>query len=195
MRVFRAGPKQLRISSLYDRRTSSAYGQAPQPFSSLIQVFLPLATIITVMAVGRRPVGRPPKFQYLEVTEIDILPHFGREPIFYNREDVVVTGHQLMVGGGVDHNQPGYVYFIREDGTNYIKVGLTTDPRSRRRNLQTGNPRILKMNFKEVPNMLVAERMLKDAMEKEGRKSKGGTEWFHVSNVDSAEKAFMRCVR
>ncbi len=40
-------------------------------------------------------------------------------------------------------NRPGYIYVLKEQQTNYYKIGLSVTPFRRRRNLQTGNPRRL----------------------------------------------------
>ena len=83
-------------------------------------------------------------------------------------------------------NDKGYVYCIaeykggRESG--YFKIGTAYDPEKRLKDLQTGNPRELKI-WKEpqwVSQRLDAERAAHTALEEYKVNLRGGTEWFKV---------------
>ena len=89
------------------------------------------------------------------------------------------------VSDGVS-NDEGYVYCIAEyeDGrkTGYFKIGTTNNPDKRLQDLQTGNPRELKI-WKEpllVSQRLDAEKAAHAAVEKYKVDQGGGTEWFKV---------------
>jgi hypothetical protein len=109
---------------------------------------------------------------------------------------------EAAVGGSIEpdagsYSSPGYVYFMSETGgTDYFKVGLTSDPRSRYGNLQTGNPRRLMMNLVWVPSMLDFERQLLAAMSQRYRQGDGGREWFLAlpGGIGQAEHLFMAVI-
>ena len=97
-------------------------------------------------------------------------------------------------GGTIAAAGPGYVYFITEDGdTSYFKVGQTVNPNTRRINLQTGNPRKLKMEARKVANMDTVEKRLLQAMTAKYSKTTGGKEWFS-GNVAEAYNLFLTIV-
>ena len=99
---------------------------------------------------------------------------------------------------GGSHSSPGYVYFLSETGgTNYFKVGLSGNPGKRRSDLQTGNPRLLRMNFQSVEDMLSVEQRLIQAMSARYQRGDGGTEWFLAipGGLTQAEELFSDIVR
>ena len=98
-------------------------------------------------------------------------------------------------GGTIAADGPGYVYFITESGhTNYFKVGKTGDPKTRCMNLQTGNPRKLKMDPHQVANMDTVEKRVLKAMTDKYGKTNGGKEWFS-GDVAEAYNLFLTIVR
>ena len=78
--------------------------------------------------------------------------------------------------------KPEYVYLITESTTKYFKVGQSGDPEKRLGELQTGNPRDLKLHFKkQVTDMAKAEDQLLQKLREKNSGFKpcgGGTEWF-----------------
>ena len=123
-------------------------------------------------------------FDFMSVVEIDNLAVLAEENVFSG-----------PIVGGAEAAEQGYVYFVRQGGTKFIKVGRTKDPKTRRINLQTGNPRELKMYYKHVSDMLAAERALLEKMKKFNEENiKGGKEWFGVPDVAKAQRAFMKVV-
>ena len=93
-------------------------------------------------------------------------------------------------------DRQGYVYFVQQNDTKYIKVGRTKHPKNRLTNLQTGNPRKLKMCCKRVSDMYAAEDELLEKMDDlNNQKIRGGTEWFHVYDLERAKMVFMDVAR
>ena len=94
-------------------------------------------------------------------------------------------------------DKSGKVYLLSEhnpDGskTGYYKIGKTTqDVKKRVSDLQSGNPRKIKLDEKvhEVPDMDEAEKRAHNAASKWNTKKShgGGSEWFHVPEKDDAE--------
>ena len=93
------------------------------------------------------------------------------DPEAVKRIDVDAGGHQ-----------PGSVYVILETIENvYYKVGRSTDPDTRLRDLQTGNVRPLKLECTvKVTDMSDAETAAKKALNDYSVNYGGGTEWFRV---------------
>ena len=106
-------------------------------------------------------------------------------------------------GGAEGHSRPGYVYLAKQEGVQreciYIKVGLTGNPKKRRSDLQTGNPKPLHFVFKYVSDMLLAERKLKAEMNrmKDRRVESRTREWFCIKEITlpEAEAAFTEVAR
>ena len=120
--------------------------------------------------------------------EIAALPVFP-EPGQTDRGTVQTYGVTAAADG------PGYVYFMIESGdTGYFKIGRTVDPNTRRMNLQTGNPRELRMEPHQVANMNAVENRLKEAMAARYHRTDGGTEWFS-GDVTEAYNVFLTIVR
>ena len=85
-------------------------------------------------------------------------------------------------------NGPGFVYLLSEytktegQPTCYYKIGVSSKPRKRIADLQTGNPRPL--YFKEKPTnvtrVISAEKAIHKAVGTYAVNLGGGQEWFHV---------------
>jgi hypothetical protein len=116
-------------------------------------------------------------------------------PVFPEPEE---TGGGTVTtdGGTIVADGRGYVYFMVESNgdTGYFKVGKTVDPNTRRMNLQTGNPRELRMEPHQVANMNAVENRLKEAMAARYHRTDGGTEWFS-GDVTEAYNVFLAIVR
>ena len=104
------------------------------------------------------------------------------------------------IRGGADRRR-GYVYLVFEYGprTDFFKVGLTgrDNPLVRLGELQTANPRKLRMGYAEVNNMAEAEAALMAEMARVGfRGTRGGTEWFDkgTHGYDMVMRHFNRVV-
>jgi hypothetical protein len=98
-------------------------------------------------------------------------------------------------GGTIAADGRGYVYFMTESGNNnYFKVGKTVNPNTRRGNLQTGNPRKLKMEAFKVARMGAAEKRVLKAMTAKYGKTNGGKEWFS-GNVEEAYYLLLTILR
>jgi hypothetical protein len=97
--------------------------------------------------------------EFVGMTPEDIaaLPVFP-EPGQADRATVQTDGGGTIVADG-----RGYVYFMVESNgdTGYFKVGKTVDPNTRRMNLQTGNPRELRMDPCKVAYMDAVETRVK----------------------------------
>ena len=128
----------------------------------------------------------------MSVVEIENLNVFSEERVFSGPR-------RRRAEGGAEPRraaEQGYVYFVQQDNTKFIKVGRTKDPKRRRTNLQTGNPRELKMYYRHVSDMLAAEHALLEKMKHlNNQYIRGGTEWFHVPDVDRAKWVFMGVVQ
>ncbi|CAI8056480.1 hypothetical protein GBAR_LOCUS30779 [Geodia barretti] len=114
-------------------------------------------------------------------------------PVFPEPEE---TGGGTVTtdGGTIVADGRGYVYFITESGhTSYFKVGKTGDPNTRCMNLQTGNPRKLKMEARKVANMDTVEKSVLQAMAARYSKTTGGREWFS-GDVAGAYNLFLTIV-
>ena len=100
-------------------------------------------------------------------------------------------------GGTIVADGRGYVYFMIESNgdTGYFKVGKTVDPNTRRMNLQTGNPRKLRMEPCKVAYMGAVERRVKQVMAANYNKTDGGKEWFSSGDVNKAYYLFLKTVR
>ena len=83
--------------------------------------------------------------------------------------------------GHFSDGRPSMIYFIREEGSNYVKIGQTRMPGDRLKELQISNPRELRVvKLFEAPSQ--AESIL-HAMFREER-VRG--EWFKMSSRLSA---------
>ena len=87
----------------------------------------------------------------------------------------------------------------RSKPTGYYKIGSTTDPDQRIRNLRTGNPRNLNYICKiRVSNKTKAEQAAKKELKEYHVEDNpdGGTEWYEVrkSELKSFERKFKRAV-
>ena len=79
----------------------------------------------------------------------------------------------------------GFVYIIAEAGTSFFKVGRSIDPITRRRNLQTGNPRLFSIREQfEVTDDVAAEGAAHRAIAAYRANLGGGREWFNVNPDD-----------
>ena len=123
--------------------------------------------------------------------DIAALPVFP-EPGQADRATVQTDGSGTIVADG-----RGYVYFMVESNgdTGYFKVGKTVDPNTRRMNLQTGNPRELRMDPCKVAYMDAVETRVKKVMADTYQPTDGGTEWFSSGDVNKAYYLFLKTVR
>ena len=111
---------------------------------------------------------------------------FSEEILLSLREEAGEVEDKAAIPPVLPYPESGYVYLVRQGESGYFKVGRTTDPISRRRNLQTGNPQKLHMKVRKVFDMHEAEQKLLEIMDKKNdEKKKGGREWFHVSPSDA----------
>ena len=82
--------------------------------------------------------------------------------------------------------RPGLVYVLKEAGSNFYKVGLTSgNVNDRIKQLQTGNPRKISAVFSQmVTDVGQAEKAAKDAVKKYHAQETygGGTEWYEVAS-------------
>ena len=129
------------------------------------------------------------KSEFLSLEELAKLPVYP--------EPAVLGGQEATDGDVIA--KTGYVYLIWENLTNYFKVGRTGNPRTRFRDLQTGNPRKLNPRFvEEVTDVLAAERDVKNAMaERYTGNLGGGTEWFRTDTGDKqgVESTFQQAIQ
>ena len=85
-----------------------------------------------------------------------------------------------------DPHAPGHVYLIHMQDTSFFKIGMSLDPATRLRTLQTGNPRPLRLlGVREVEDMLAAEARLHRRFDSQGVKDGGGREWFDFGEASS----------
>ena len=130
------------------------------------------------------------EFQYKTVEEIAALP------VYPEPESDAERSSRVQADGG-SPSSPGYVYFLSETGgTNYFKIGRSGTPNKRYSDLQTGNPRLLRMNPEFVNNMLRLEQQLHRAMAARYPRGDGGTEWFlaETGGLGPAQQIFMRII-
>ena len=79
-----------------------------------------------------------------------------------------------------------YVYFIRAQGTNLIKIGRTTSLQDRLNTLQTGCPHQLELIIAVAhPDSPSIEKRLHQKFERYGTTG----EWFALSEADRSSKA------
>ena len=79
------------------------------------------------------------------------------------------------------------MYVIREEGSNYHKIGRSKDPVRRMGALQTGNPRRLELvELWEVPDPPETERLLHETYDHVRVRIPGQNpgEWFRLRNED-----------
>ena len=85
----------------------------------------------------------------------------------------------------------GLVYVLRQEGSNFYKVGLTSgDVTDRIKQLQTGNPnKISEVFSQKVKDVGQAEKAAKDAVNKYHAhpKYQGGMEWYEVPSEESSD--------
>ena len=75
------------------------------------------------------------------------------------------------------NTKPSFIYFIRGDHTNTFKVGISSEPRSRLKNMQTGCPvKLILSRSVEVKNTESVEKELHKAFSK----YKIHGEWFSM---------------
>ena len=81
---------------------------------------------------------------------------------------------------------PGYVYAIHSpESPSHVKLGLSADPESRLKRLQTGNPYRLQLIWTHpCPDMTAVESVLHGTFEK--YRIPGG-EWFDLRPIDDPE--------
>lgn len=86
----------------------------------------------------------------------------------------------------------GYVYLINMENTAFYKIGMSLDPETRLRTLQTGNPQPLHIiNKQVVRDMRAAESGLHQRFAARRVPTLSATEWFHLSDgVKDVEAAF-----
>lgn len=107
----------------------------------------------------------------------------------------------MATGGGLT-NQSGRLYLIKEvvnaqGAVTYYKIGGSVDPKARLKDLQTGNPRELRLVKKfKVGNMKAAETYVHKEVLKIMEKTElnGGTEWFSrisINTTDTTIKNFI----
>jgi hypothetical protein len=81
-------------------------------------------------------------------------------------------------------NELHYVYFIREVGSHYVKIGYSNDPDLRIGALQTGNPRPLEvMHLFTLTDRMTAQR-IERTYQARYQKSHVRGEWFVLSASD-----------
>ena len=83
----------------------------------------------------------------------------------------------------------GYVYLVKEVGTNNFKSGRTADPKRRLRDLQTGNSNELEMIPVKVSDMAACEKRLLQEMKGQFEPTGGGKEWF-TGDLEEARRVF-----
>ena len=83
----------------------------------------------------------------------------------------------------------GLVYILKQAGSNFYKVGLTSGSvKNRIKQLQTGNPnKISEVFSQKVKDVGQAEKAAKDAVKKYHAhpKYQGGMEWYEVPSKES----------
>lgn len=98
-----------------------------------------------------------------------------------------------------DPHGPGYVYLTSMQNTQYYKIGMSLDPRSRLQMLQTGNPRTLRLaRVEAVPDMLAAESVLHRHFEAQRVPDTMAREWFEFSDsavLGRVDQAFQELSR
>lgn len=78
--------------------------------------------------------------------------------------------------------EKNYIYILKQEGTNIIKIGVTNDLDKRLRSIQTGNPNKISIyHFEERNNAYKVESYLK----KKFIKYKKEGEWYE--NLDPLE--------
>lgn len=89
------------------------------------------------------------------------------------------------------HSQ-GYIYMIHMEGTTFYKLGMSLDPQTRLRTLQTGNPYPLQiLNTQAVPDMRSAETRLHQHFEAQRVPNLIAREWFDFRHgTGEVETAF-----
>ena len=84
----------------------------------------------------------------------------------------------------------GLVYILKQAGSNFYKVGLTSGSVTNRiKQLQTGNPnKISEVFSQKVKDVGQAEKAAKDAVKKYHAhpKYQGGMEWYEVPSKESS---------
>ena len=84
----------------------------------------------------------------------------------------------------------GLVYILKQAGSNFYKVGLTSGSVTNRiKQLQTGNPnKISKVFSQKVKDVGQAEKAAKDAVKKYHAhpKYQGGMEWYEVPSKETS---------
>lgn len=91
------------------------------------------------------------------------------------------------------HHRPGYIYLIHQAGTNYYKIGLTSNPEKRLKQLQTGSSgRLCFKHLIQCHDMSAAELRLHQRFAAQRIRKDG--EWFNflpgqITDVVSAMNA------
>ena len=74
-------------------------------------------------------------------------------------------------------NSPRLIYFIKEEGSNYVKIGSSRTPETRLMDLQVSNPRKLKLL-----RMVDAGKGAEAAFHKLFDQDRVRGEWFYISD-------------
>ncbi len=82
--------------------------------------------------------------------------------------------------------------YLISDG-EYLKVGISSDPDSRVRALQTGHPKKLFVKFRFRLSDAIIPRTLENTLHRAMRtwRAEGGQEWF--KNTVECREAFLQC--
>lgn len=92
-------------------------------------------------------------------------------------------GHSVPVG-----DKPTFVYFVREAGSDVVKIGFSKRPYSRIREIQTGNSRPLEVIAEVQADPIVEQRILsrlRDSKTRDRNKPRKG-EWVKLPGVTPA---------
>tara|TARA_B100000212_G_scaffold112375_1_gene83699 strand:+ start:551 stop:871 length:321 start_codon:yes stop_codon:yes gene_type:complete len=73
-----------------------------------------------------------------------------------------------------------HLYFIQSDVTGMIKIGRSKDPKRRLKQLQTGNPNVLKL-IAQFDNYGWREKIIHESLNKWSEEG----EWFNIDCVGS----------
>lgn len=83
------------------------------------------------------------------------------------------------------HHRPGYIYLIHQQGTDRYKIGLTSSPEKRLKQLQTGSSdRLTFTHLIQVPDMSQTELSLHRLYARQRIRADG--EWFKFANHEIA---------
>lgn len=96
---------------------------------------------------------------------------YGWRPVYgYDRSDAAA---QLNYWRDQDLTNPSYVYFIQDGRKGAVKIGMTVDPEKRLRDLQTGNPRTLR-----IRHVIPGDRSTEKALHARFEPARIRGEWF-----------------